>query len=414
MSSAIPTNWRGTFSNVPPLTKTLATAMTVMAALDFALRFRDLAISGHITEGTEASTYVDSEATFIPLVALVPISAPYRFWTFATASFFERSIIQYAISVAIVLGSGKYLERAWGSRELLKFLSITSIGTMLGVYFTCLFEFVIQGSDEILYDTQAYGLTGVLAGFLTAFKQLVPEHAVTLWGILSIRVKTLPILLILFMVMEGFISRSHLQLLMATFGLFIAWIYCRFFRIQDGIRGDRSESFSFASFFPEIMQPPVKVLSDACFGILAKLHICSSNGYGGSFHYDLENPQMSGMGHTFTQPGSLRAEAERRRALALKALDMRLHAAAAAANSPPFSGSARSGSASSTAPISLLSLSAGPLPTGADDDDDDEVLFKSTVIDMDESTTTSLPLSGTGHSNNVASTNEVRNEKEKA
>lgn len=39
------------------------------------------------------------------------------------------------------------------------------------------------------YRTQAYGLTAVLAGFLVGFKQLVPEHLVTLWGAFSIRVK---------------------------------------------------------------------------------------------------------------------------------------------------------------------------------------------------------------------------------
>ncbi|KAG0196167.1 hypothetical protein BGX28_010496 [Mortierella sp. GBA30] len=94
---------------------------------------------------------------------------------------------------------------------------------------------------------------------------------------------------------------------------------------------------------------------------------------------------MSGMAHTFTQPGSLRAEAERRRALALKALDMRLHAAAG--NNAGFAGTGRStfsgsSSNSNATPVSLLSLSAEPLPA---DDDDDEVLFDTTALDMDES-----------------------------
>lgn len=49
-----------------------------------------------------------------------------------------------------------------------------------------------NGSDCSIknrYGTQAYGLTAVLAGFLVGFKQLVPEHLVTLWGAFSIRVK---------------------------------------------------------------------------------------------------------------------------------------------------------------------------------------------------------------------------------
>lgn len=52
--------------------------------------------------------------------------------------------------MVILLGSGKYLERAWGSRELFKFLSITSVGTMIGIYLTCLFEYLITGSEELM------------------------------------------------------------------------------------------------------------------------------------------------------------------------------------------------------------------------------------------------------------------------
>jgi hypothetical protein len=41
---------------------------------------------------------------------------------------------------------------------------------------------------------------------------------------------------------------------MAIYGLLISWVYCRFFKTQDGVRGDRSETFAFASFFPEAAQ----------------------------------------------------------------------------------------------------------------------------------------------------------------
>ncbi|KAF9353674.1 hypothetical protein BGX26_008559 [Mortierella sp. AD094] len=362
--------------------------MTIMTALGLAVRFRDLAISDRETEG---STYVNSEAALIPLVALVPVS----YGTVSILDFCNSFILRtkhhygklnivvqwiYAINTVIMLGCGKYLERSWGSREFLKVLSISSIGTMIGIYMTCLFEYVIRDNDELLYDTQAYGLTGVVAGFLIGFKQLVPDHLITLWSVLSIRVKSLPLLFAITMVIEGYISQSQINFLMAIYGLFISWIYSRFFRVQDGIRGDRSETFSFASFFPELIQLPVKAFSNFCFGILVKLHICSPTGYGGSFHYDLENPQMAGMGHTFTRPGSLRAEAERRRALALKALDMRLHAAAGINST--FSGTGRSQS-SMAAPVSLLSLSAEPLPEAADGDDD-EVLFETTALDVNE------------------------------
>ncbi|KAG0072946.1 hypothetical protein BGZ89_001105, partial [Linnemannia elongata] len=394
MPSAPPT-WKATFSNVPPLTKSVSTAMTVMTALGLLVRVRDL-LQIHNGDGdgyadTDGNVFIKaptSEATFLPLVALVPVSAPFRFWTFATASFFERNIILYAINTFILLGCGKYLERAWGSRELFKYLSITSVGTMLGIYFTCLFEYIVRSNDALLYDTQAYGLTGVIAGFLIGFKQLVPEHLVTVGGVFSIRVKSLPLLFAILMFLGAFVTHTQIELLMAIYGLFISWIYTRFLKVQDGIRGDRSETFSFASFFPEFIQPPVKAVSSFFFGILVRLNICSPTGYGGSFQYDLENPQMAGMGHTFTQPGSLRAEAERRRALALKALDMRLHAASggglSALSSIGRSNTAGRDGASGNVPrVSLLSLSAEPLPTGgSESDDENEVLFETSALDV--------------------------------
>ncbi|KAF9332806.1 hypothetical protein BG006_004304 [Podila minutissima] len=369
--SSVP-SWKSYFTNVPRLTKTLSTAMTAMSFFGFALRFRDMAVSYRYRNEEEIPDIsIDTEATLIHLLAMVPISSPYRFWTFATA---------FAINTAILLACGKYLERAWGSREFFKFLAITSIGTMIGVYLTSFFEYLVRRNVDILFDTQAYGLTCVISGFLIGFKQLVPNHSVTLGKVVSVQVKSLPLLFALCMMLQGFVFRSQLQLLMAIYGLFISWIYSRFFRVQDGIRGDRSESFSFASFFPGLLQTPVKHVSNAFFGILVKLKICSPTGFGGSFQYDLENPQMSGMGHTFTQPGSLRAEAERRRQLALKALDMRLHAAMGNSGSG-LAGSGRQtflGSASTKTTVSLLSLSAEPLP----DDDEDEVLFEIDALDV--------------------------------
>ncbi|KAF9962188.1 hypothetical protein BGZ70_008104 [Mortierella alpina] len=356
MPPALSARWRSSLSSVPPFTKSLSTAMTVMTTLGLAFRLKDLALSAYNPDAEDTS----SEDSLIRLLAL------------------------YALHMVILLGSGKYLERAWGSRELFKFLSITSVGTMIGIYLTYLLEYLVSGNEDLIFDTEAYGLTAVIAGFLIGFKQLVPEHSITLWGFLSIRVKSLPLLFATFTIVWVVFTHDQMQLLMTMYGLFISWIYSRFFKVQDGIRGDRSESFSFASFFPEFTHPLVKAISNMSFNALVRLRICSPTGYGGSFQYDLENPQMSGMAHTFTRPGSLRAEAERRRALALKALDMRLHAAAgynaglAGAGRSPFSGS---GGTPNAAPVSLLSLSAEPLPS---DDDDDEVLFETSAVDVNE------------------------------
>lgn len=68
MSAGPSASWKTAFSNVPPLTKTFATAMTIMTAVDFALQFRDF-ISDY---ESRVFPSIDSEAALIPILALVP------------------------------------------------------------------------------------------------------------------------------------------------------------------------------------------------------------------------------------------------------------------------------------------------------------------------------------------------------
>ena len=65
-----------------------------------------------------------------------------------------------------------------------------------------------------------------------------------------------------------------------------------------------------------------------------------------------------------------------------------------------------------SAPVSLLSLSAGPLPTTADEDEDeDEVLFEVTVVDTKEATPLSPPFPSVRRSGEP--TNEAKLDKER-
>lgn len=43
-------------------------------------------------------------------------------------------------------------------------------------------------------------------------------------------------------------------------GLIVSWIYLRFYQRHPNGRGDSSESFTFASFFPNVMQPVISML----------------------------------------------------------------------------------------------------------------------------------------------------------
>jgi hypothetical protein len=107
-----------------------------------------------------------------------------------------------------------------------------------------------------------------------------------------------------------------------------SYTYLRFYKSQlpdldssqpTTLRGDASEAFAFSEFFPDAAKPFVSQVSNSVYSVLVAVKICGP-----------WQAQEGGNGHRAVQrgtPGSARAEAERRRALALKALDQRLNAA---------------------------------------------------------------------------------------
>jgi hypothetical protein len=182
--------------------------------------------------------------------------------------------------------------------------------------------------------TTIAGTVPLQISFLVAFSQLVPAHTVTLFrGILSLRVPKFPLLYIgLVTILSATPILTSSSLFLAIYGLLTSWTYLRFYKTvfpdldssqPTELRGDASETFAFTEFFPGPVKPFVAVVSAQIFNVLVAARLCTP----------FSQADVSAAGRdTFIQrpaPGSARAEAERRRALALKALDQRLHAATA-------------------------------------------------------------------------------------
>ena len=200
------------------------------------------------------------------------------------------------------------------------------------------------------------GSVALQAAFLVAFKQLVPEHTVTfLKGILKVRVKHFPAMFLVANTLSGFILGTDTALVLAWAGFFTSWIYLRFYKPQPDLsgtgtgpstlRGDASETFAFAYFWPDAVQPPVAAMADGIYNTLVAIRIlkpfsaeevetsnvqASARGEGGL-------PSLLNQGGKGGRGGGKREEAERRRALALKVLDQRLLAATAGKQQPAAS-----------------------------------------------------------------------------
>lgn len=231
------------------------------------------------------------------------------------------------------------------------------------------------------HHTSAHRLTSIAGtiplqiGFLVAFSQLVPAHTVTLFrGILSLRVPRFPLLylgLVLILALTPLLTLA--SFLLAVFGFLTSWTYLRFYKTvfpdldssqtPYSLRGDASETFAFAEFFPGPVKPLVAAVADQVFNVLVAMRLCTpfsaaevsaaGGGSGGAYHNHHGN-------HRGAAPGSARAEAERRRALALKALDQRLHAATAGRGGAATPSSNIGGRSASPAPPPPAVMAAPP------------------------------------------------------
>jgi hypothetical protein len=188
--------------------------------------------------------------------------------------------------------------------------------------------------------TSVNGSIPLQVSFLVAFSQLLPAHTVTLFrGIVSLRVPRFPLIHILTVFILSLTPLlSIASFLLVTTAFLASWVYLRFYKSAfpdlessqpSSLRGDPSESFAFAEFFPDPVKPAVAAFSNRIFDTLVALRVCTP--------FSAADISAS-RGETFVQrgaPGGARAEAERRRALALKVLDQRLNAATSGPSSKP-------------------------------------------------------------------------------
>lgn len=111
--------------NIPPLTRACLLLTVGLSFLAGALRYRSWA---NHTNSSETPTELPSSQLFtVPYLTVVPALSIVFPWTFITATLVEQNIFTLAITLATIFYGGKYLERAWGSKEFGKFLLVLAV-----------------------------------------------------------------------------------------------------------------------------------------------------------------------------------------------------------------------------------------------------------------------------------------------
>ncbi|SNX86125.1 uncharacterized protein MEPE_04834 [Melanopsichium pennsylvanicum] len=295
---------------VPPGTRFLTGALLSFTTLLFFLRL-------HTGLGFNAASAVQFQ-----WLVIVPGASFWYPWTLITSSFCESSILEFLVSIVSLPLAARYLERQWGAIELVKFAAVILVGSNIIAWGLQLLLFGVFRKEVLIWGIQFHGLQALQTAFLVAFTQLIPEHQVQIFsGALKLRVKDLPMLYVTvsnIMCLIGYTS----PWILIQFGWLISWAYLRFFKINEsGFKGDRSEAFAFVNWFPPIAHKPVQFISTTLFNLFVRIKVVQP--WTGGDYAELESATLNGQ---VPQHGSARAEAERRRAMALKALDQRLSA----------------------------------------------------------------------------------------
>ncbi|KAG6910535.1 hypothetical protein DXG01_009954 [Tephrocybe rancida] len=315
--------------SIPPVTRVFTAATIISSSVYGWLCWKGL--------GTEAADWM----------LVVPGTALFHPWTLVTSMFVETTVFEFVTSILFVPASLKYLERLWGSIETIKFIVVSIAASNIIAFGFNWIEFVATGNaDLFLYGMRYHGQMALQTAILVAFTQIIPEHQVQVFGFIKTRVKTLPMVYLTLSTVLCFVG-FQCPWIIIQFGWFVGWIYLRFYKKNTGdsvggvdTYGDRSETFSLISWFPPFMQlvrpyqphlysvaylfhsKPLTLLGNLVFSLATRFHLIPlSSG-------DVE------IGSYNQVPGTARAEAERRRAMALKALDQRL-----ANSSSPVGGS---------------------------------------------------------------------------
>ncbi|KAJ8920103.1 hypothetical protein NQ315_011758 [Exocentrus adspersus] len=213
---------------------------------------------------------------------------------------------------------GKLIEPLWGQMEMLTYFAIVNFGVAV---ITTAFYFILcycTFNTEYLFSVHIHGLAGYIAGVSVAVKQIMPDLVLLKTPLGKLSNRNIPLTVFFVSVifkLVGLVDGTYPTMFFS--GLMISWIYLRFYqKHSNGSRGDLADYFTFASFFPNVIQPPIAVISNSVYSGFVRIGLCKKV----VRKYDMSNPT----GVTISVPGTDQHDMERRRQIALKALSERL------------------------------------------------------------------------------------------
>jgi len=207
--------------------------------------------------------------------ALIPDRTLPSVWNLVTAGYFEMSPFSVAFDTAALMLLGRRVEPIWGASEFVKFIMVVNVFVGCSTFSIMYILYVLTRDNFYLY-AKFGGFHGVIAGLLVAVKQLTPEEELIPFGPESLRLRSKHFLglyvlgTLLWCIVSGG-QHHHIGLyLFVLFGVYIGWMYLRYFQVTPSGVGDPSAEFAFETLFPEPMQPVMMRLGAAMYTVFCK------------------------------------------------------------------------------------------------------------------------------------------------
>jgi membrane associated rhomboid family serine protease len=122
--------------NIPPVTRIVLIVLGVQSVLSAAIRYRQWSENSEIV---------------IPYLNLIPQLSLVYPWTFLTTTLVESNVFTLSIACATLYNGGRYLERAWSSREFAKFLLVTALVPNALCFVTSILFFALTRDERWTY-----------------------------------------------------------------------------------------------------------------------------------------------------------------------------------------------------------------------------------------------------------------------
>lgn len=128
---------------VPPITRALLASTLLLSILYAFVKYQ--------TWMSFADESRPDQYQAVPWLTIVPSRSIYYPWVFALATLVEGNIFTLLIAVNTIFHGGKYLERAWGSKDFGKFLLVVSIVPNVTTVILYFIWFMLTGHTELAY-----------------------------------------------------------------------------------------------------------------------------------------------------------------------------------------------------------------------------------------------------------------------